>query len=107
MKKIMLLCSAFALMAVLNTVSAQTAEKKEISKEVKVEEIGGEKVMTITTTENGSTSTEVYKGADADAKIKEMEKETEGTSTKTTKTVGPDGKMKVEVEKKVVEKKSK
>ena len=103
----MLLGSAFAIMAILNTVSAQTAEKKEMRKEVKVEDVGGEKVMTITTTENGSTSTEVYKGAYADAKMKEMEKETEGTSTKTTKTVAPDGKMKVEVETKVVEKKSK
>lgn len=47
--------------------------KKEIRKEMTVEHVDGEKVLTIKTTKDGKTTEEVYKGAEADAKLKEME----------------------------------
>lgn len=45
----------------------------EIREEVKMEEINGEKVLTIVRTENGVTKTEVFKGAEAEARMKEIE----------------------------------
>jgi len=55
---------------------AQDGSKKEIKKEVNVVQENGEKVMTVKTTENGKTTTEVFKGAEADKKMKELENET-------------------------------
>ena len=48
-------------------------EGNEVRKEVNYEEVNGEKVLTIVTTENGVTSTEVYKGAEAELKLKEIQ----------------------------------
>jgi hypothetical protein len=48
-------------------------EGKEVRKEVNYEEVNGEKILTIVTTENGVTSTEVYKGAEAELKLKEIQ----------------------------------
>jgi hypothetical protein len=48
-------------------------EGNEVRKEVNYEEVNGEKVLTIMTTENGVTSTEVYKGAEAELKLKEIQ----------------------------------
>lgn len=48
-------------------------EGNEVRKEVNYEEVNGEKVLTIMTTENGITSTEVYKGAEAELKLKEIQ----------------------------------
>lgn len=48
-------------------------EGNEVRKEVNYEEVNGEKVLTIMTTENGVTSTEVYKGAEAEMKLKEIQ----------------------------------
>ncbi len=102
MKKITLCLATFALIAIANQANAQTAVKKEISKEVNVENVNGENTVTITTTENGNTTTEVLKGADADAKIAEMEKEESGTTK--TMVVSPDGERKLKVEQKVIKK---
>jgi hypothetical protein len=44
-----------------------------IREEVKVEEINGEKVVTIIKNTNGIETTEVFKGAAADAKLSEIE----------------------------------
>lgn len=48
-------------------------DKKEVRKEVKFEENNGEKTLTITTSENGKVTEEVYKGAEAEKKMQEME----------------------------------
>jgi hypothetical protein len=48
-------------------------EGNQVRKEVNYEEVNGEKVLTIVTTENGVTSTEVYKGAEAELKLKEIQ----------------------------------
>ena len=48
-------------------------EGNEVRKEVNFEEINGEKVLTIMTTENGVTTTEVYKGTEAELKLKEIQ----------------------------------
>ena len=47
--------------------------KKEIRKEVNLQEENGEKTLTITTTENGKVTEEVYKGEAAEAKLAEFE----------------------------------
>jgi len=100
MKKITITIAALALFALANQTQAQTAVKKEISKTVNVEEESGIKVITINTTENGKTKTEVLKGADADAKIAELEKEQSGTTK--SMVVGPDGQKHLKVEQKVI-----
>ena len=48
-------------------------EKKEVRKEVKMEDLNGEKTLTISTSENGKLTEEVYKGPEAEKKLKEME----------------------------------
>ena len=48
-------------------------EGNEVRKEVNYEEVNCEKVLTIMTTENGVTTTEVYKGAEAELKLKEIQ----------------------------------
>jgi len=48
-------------------------ERKEVRKEVKLEEENGVKTLTITTKTGGVVTNEVYTGADADKKLKEME----------------------------------
>ncbi len=100
MKKILLAVGVFSLLLVAGNASAQTQEKKEIRKEVNLEENNGEKVLTIKTTSGGNETVEVYKGAEADAKIKEFENEKSGTTK--TMVVGADGKQHLKVEKKVV-----
>lgn len=96
MKKLSLL--AITLVATFSISMAQT--KQEVRKEVNLEDENGVKVLTITTTQNGNTTTEVYKGAEADEKIKEFAEEKSGT-TKTI-VVGDDGKQHMKVETKVV-----
>ncbi len=59
------------------SVIAQNEEKREIRKEVNVEIENGEHILTISTTENGKTTKEEYRGKEAEAKIKEMQ-ESEG-----------------------------
>lgn len=56
------------------SVRVETEEQPAaISRDVLMKEIDGEKVLTVTTTENGKTSTETYKGAEAETKLKELE----------------------------------
>ena len=100
MKKITLCIAAFALMAITTQVNAQTETKKEIRKEVNVEEVNGEKVLTISTTENGNTKKEIFKGAEADKKMAELKQHKSGTTK--TMVIGEDGKKHLKVEKKVV-----
>lgn len=73
-------------------------EKKEIKKEVKLEEVNGEKSLTIITTENGLTKEEVYTGAEADAKIIELENqlEAENATVKEHKEVRKEVKVEVD-----------
>lgn len=69
--------------AVIGLFSLQTNAqvKKEVRKEVKLEESKGEKVLTITTDENGNVTEEIYKGEAADKKMAEMQ---EGSNIETT-----------------------
>lgn len=55
---------------------AQTGSKKEIKKEVNVQVENGEKTVTVTTTENGVATQEVFKGEAAEKKIQEIENTT-------------------------------
>ena len=98
MKKITVLLAVFAFVTVANQVSAQTS--KEVRKEVNLEEENGVKTLTITTTTDGNTSTEVYTGAEADAKVAEFEKQKSGTTK--TMVMGSDRKQHMKVEKRVV-----
>jgi len=56
-------------------IKSENVESVEIRKEVKMIEEKGEKVLTITTTENGVTKEEIFKGAAAEKKMAELEKE--------------------------------
>lgn len=101
MKKLTVTALIFASALIFsNEVSAQAATSKEVKKEVNVEENNGEKVVTIKTTENGKTTTEVFKGEEADAKLAEMKNEKSGT--KKTIKMDDNGKKALLVEKKVV-----
>lgn len=101
MKKLTVTALIFASALIFsNEVSAQAATSKEVKKEVNVEENNGEKVVTIKTTENGKTTTEVFKGEEADAKLAEMKNEKSGT--KKTIKMDENGKKALLVEKKVV-----
>ena len=51
----------------------EQVEKREVKKEVKMEDVNGEKTLTIITSENGKVTEEVYKGADAEKKLTEMD----------------------------------
>lgn len=101
MKKLIVTTLIFASVLIFsNNISAQTATSKEVKKEISVEETNGEKVVTIKTTENGKTTTEVFKGEEADAKLAEMKTEKSGTK-KTIKMDG-NGNKALLVEKKIV-----
>ncbi len=105
MKKLILSIAAFALIALSNQSIAQTEKKREIKKEVNMEEVNGVKTLTIKTTENGETKKEVYKGDEADKKMKELHN-TKSGSTKTM-VVGDDGQKHMKIEKRVVIKEEK
>lgn len=69
MKKKLILAGIIGLIST----SLIAQEKKELRKEVKLEEVNGEKQLVIITTENGIAREEVYTGAEADEKLKELE----------------------------------
>jgi len=50
-----------------------TEVNKQVKKEVKMEDVNGEKTLTIDTEENGVKTQEVYKGEAAEAKLAEMQ----------------------------------
>jgi biopolymer transport protein ExbD len=103
MKKIALTLALFGLFSITNTITAQEKVKKDVKKEVNVEQVNGEKVLTIKTTEDGKTTTQVYKGEEANNKLEELSKHKSET-TKTT-VIGADGKEHTKTEKKVIIKK--
>ncbi len=96
MKKITMIALLFT--ATIGITMAQS--KQEIKKEVCLEDKNGEKVLTIKTTTNGNTTTEVYKGAEVDEKLKEFAEEKSGTTK--TMIVGDDGKQHMKVETRIV-----
>ena len=100
MKNITLSMIVFALIAISSHANAQTATEKEIKKEIKVEDNNGIKTLTISTTEDGNTTTEVFEGAEADKKIAEFK--TYKTGTTKTMIIGDDGKQHLKVEKQIV-----
>lgn len=81
----------FSILALTLSVSAQD---KLHSKSIVLEKNKGIKTLTITTTENGKSNTEVFKNAEADEKIVEMEKR--GNLRKTI-VIGPDGSQRIEM----------
>ncbi len=70
MKSLIQFFSILSILLVSSSVFAQA--KKEIRKEVKMEEHNGEKQLTIVTNENGKVTEEIYKGEAADKKLAEM-----------------------------------
>lgn len=104
MKKITTIISAIAFLTILvGTASAQSsATTMKVNKDVTVEDKNGEKVLTISTTENGKLTQEVYKGAEADAKLKELDAE-KASSNQAARTE-TNGKKAMKVEKKIVRK---
>jgi hypothetical protein len=99
MKKLTLLVAVLAFIAISNESFAQTTGK-EVRKEVNLEDENGVKTLTIKTTTDGNTTTEVYTGAEADTKLAELDKEKSGTTK--TMVIGDDGKQHMKVEKRVV-----
>jgi hypothetical protein len=88
MKKVMYLGLIALGVMISGSVSAQTTDakvKKEIKKEVKVEEVNGEKVLTIKKMQDGKVvSEEVHRGDEADKRIAQMEKREEMRKNKQT-----------------------
>lgn len=73
MKKAIIILGLLLSGGVLITSIGQNDKKKEITKEVKVEDVDGEITMTIITSQNGESTREVYKGEAANEKMKELE----------------------------------
>lgn len=73
--------AVFGLFSLNANAQVKKEVKQEVRKEVKIEESKGEKVLTITTDENGNVTEEIYKGEAADKKMAEMR---EGSSIETT-----------------------
>lgn len=92
MKKITLICSLLTMMVTLSNCNAQTGKtvKKELTKEVNVTDENGVKKVTITTTEDGKTTTESFTGKEADAKLKELESGEQVMETELDVEAGPD-----------------
>ncbi|TNF48279.1 MAG: hypothetical protein EP305_05865 [Bacteroidetes bacterium] len=57
--------------------SEKQVVKNEVKKEVSIEEVNGEKTLTIRTSSNGTETLEVYKGQEAEEKIAAMNAESE------------------------------
>lgn len=70
MKKIAFIALGFCLLT--GNTFAQEKVEKSIKKEVKMEDENGQKTLTITTTENGVVTEEVFTGEEADAKMEEL-----------------------------------
>lgn len=89
MKRSFLLLVAFATLCFGQSIAQEKqVVKKEVRKEVKMEEEGGVKTLTIRTSEDGKESVEVYKGAEADKKMAELEAQHgKGTEVKEEVTV--------------------
>lgn len=60
-------------------------EMKSVEKKVEMEDVNGEKVLTIITTENGNTTEERYVGAEAETKMKEIMSSSAPTTVKKEK----------------------
>lgn len=100
MKKITLGLTIFALIVITSQASAQTEITKEIRKEVTIEDKNGVKTLSIETTENGRSTSEIYTGAEADKKIAELEKQQSGTTK--TMVIDDNGEQQLKIEKKIV-----
>lgn len=94
MKRIALFALLTLGAAGISSLNAQTEKEKvtkELKKEVTVEEVNGEKVLTIKTTEDGKTTEEIYKGAEAEVKLREMEHHREMEHRREMHKPGPRG----------------
>jgi len=76
MKQIKVIAATFALGLI--TFGTQAQDHKKVQKEVNIEIVNGEHTLTIKTTENGETNTEVYKGEEAIKRMEELHNEHEG-----------------------------
>ena len=77
MKKLTVIIAAFVFTIFANELFAQskadTAPQKEVTKTVSYNESKGVKLLTITSTVDGKTTTETFKGEEAEKKKKEIE----------------------------------
>lgn len=75
MKKTGLILGSILALTIFTNCQAQTPKttKKEVSKEISVEEENGVKTVTIKSTEDGKTTVETFTGKEAEAKLKELE----------------------------------
>jgi hypothetical protein len=89
MKRSFLLLIAFTIIFIGQShAQEKQVVKKEIRKEVKLEEEKGVKTLTIRTSENGTESVEVYKGEEAEKKLTEFEAQHgEGSAIKEERTI--------------------
>ena len=75
MRKTSLLLGTLVALGIFTNCQAQTPKttKKEVSKEISVEDENGVKKVTIKSTEDGKTTVETFTGKEAEAKLKELE----------------------------------
>lgn len=69
----------------LSIVSCSGEEEKTVEQTIEMKDIDGEKEVNITTTEDGNTTTESYKGDAAEEKMKEVNAADKKTSSGTKK----------------------
>lgn len=75
MKKTSLILGTLLALGIFTNCQAQTSKttRKEISKEISVEDENGVKRVIIKSTEDGKTTVETFTGKEAEAKLKELE----------------------------------
>lgn len=67
----------------MNAMSQVKSEvKREVKKEVTMKETAGEKILTISTNENGAVTEETYKGAEAEKKMNELQQQSGGQNVR-------------------------
>ncbi|MCO6500572.1 MAG: hypothetical protein J5I47_09375 [Vicingus serpentipes] len=101
MKKLTIIIATSVFTIIANELFAQSTANttpQEVTKTVSYNESKGVKLLTITSTVDGKTTTETFKGKEAEQKMKEMEA-TRNESANVTK-VEADGKKIITIEEK-------
>lgn len=108
MKRIILFAAIFTAAFSAGAQTEKTEAKKQVTKDIKIEENNGVKTMTITTVSDGKTTQEIYSGADVDLKLAEMEKSmklspatTSENTTENVEVIVEDGVKTVKIKKNV------
>jgi CheY-like chemotaxis protein len=89
MKKTSLILGTLLALGIFTNCQAQTSKttRKEISKEISVEDENGVKRVIIKSTEDGKTTVETFTGKEAEAKLKELEELEDPASEENTAAV--------------------